>query len=327
MAGLRRGRFPMKPKHAKTQRSVQRNAGPSRLGFASSRLRVSWAIATAALLLAANAGIATETITARQIVERIQKQSGVQWRTATVDTFKAGDPDTPVKAIACVMMSTLDVLQRAAAGGANFIITHEPTYYGGQDITAPMENENDPVLAAKQEFIKSHGLVIWRFHDHLHAMKPDPVLTGVVNILGWKKYQADAAIPRFVIPATTVEDLAADIRKKFGVRTLRVVGDPKLKVTKVGFSPGASGFVAHRRQFQSNEVEALLIGEGTEWEGIEYAADATTQGKPKALILLGHIASEEAGMMECAKWLKTFVPEVPITFVNTPEFFWMPATK
>lgn len=268
---------------------------------------------------------AAEAITARQVVERIQKQSGVTWRTPTVDTFKAGDPDTPVKGIACVMMSTFDVIKRAAAGGANFIITHEPTYYSGQDNTTMLESENDPVYAAKLAFIKEHGLVIWRFHDHQHAMKPDPVVTGTANVLGWQKFQVDPATPRFVIPATTVADLAEQVRQKFGVRTLRFVGDPKLKVTKVGFAPGASGFNLQRRLLQSADVEALLIGECTEWEAVEYVSDAAAQGKPKALILIGHIASEEAGMVETAKWLKDFVPEVPVQFVTTPEFFTLPA--
>lgn len=267
---------------------------------------------------------AADALTAQQVVERIQKQSGVPWRAPTVDTFKAGDPNTPVKGIAVTMMATYDVLQRAAAGGANFIITHEPTFYGHQDVTGGLEGENDAVLAAKQTFIKEHGLVVFRFHDHLHRMQPDPVLTGVVSILGWQKYQASPDALKFVIPAITLEDLALQIKTKFGIRTLRVVGDPQRKITKIGFSPGASGFAAHRRMLQDNEVEALIFGEGTEWETMEYASDAIAQGKAKALILMGHIPSEEAGMKECAKWLQTFVPEVPVEFVVTPEPFWAP---
>jgi putative NIF3 family GTP cyclohydrolase 1 type 2 len=271
-------------------------------------------------------GVAAETApTARQVVERIQKESGVPWRTATVDTFKAGDPDTPVKGIACVMMSTQEVLQRCVAAGANFIITHEPTFYGGQDNTTVMESENDPVLAAKQAFIKQHGLVIWRFHDHQHAMRPDQVGTGIMKVLGWVSYQTAPSTPRFVIPETTLADLAEEVRRRFNVRTLRFVGDPKLKVTKVGIAHGASGFNRHRFLLQSDEVEVLLIGEGTEWEVVEYVADAVAQGKKKALIAIGHMASEEAGMSECAEWLKGFVPEVPIKFIPTPELFSLPA--
>jgi hypothetical protein len=70
------------------------------------------------------AGAQPGRLTARQVVERIQKNVGVAWRTGTVDTLKAGDPDTPVTGIATTMMATFDVLVRASAGGANLIITH-----------------------------------------------------------------------------------------------------------------------------------------------------------------------------------------------------------
>ena len=33
--------------------------------------------------------------TAQDIVDRIRKAAGVEWKAGTVDTFKAGDPSTP----------------------------------------------------------------------------------------------------------------------------------------------------------------------------------------------------------------------------------------
>src|ERR1700704_3771873 len=64
-------------------------------------------------------------LTAREVVARIQQQVGVPWQSDTVDTFKAGNPDSRVSGIAVTMMATLDVLQRAAAAGDNLIVTHE----------------------------------------------------------------------------------------------------------------------------------------------------------------------------------------------------------
>jgi hypothetical protein len=40
--------------------------------------------------------------------------------------------------------------------------------------------------------------------------------------------------------------------------------------------------------------------------------------------MLTHIPSEQAGMEECAKWLKTFVKEVPVEFVAAKQPFWQP---
>src|SRR5437763_283254 len=74
-------------------------------------------------------------LTARGVIERIQKNVGVPWRTPTVDTFKAGDPDTPVTGIATTFTATEDVLQRAADSGKNLIITHAPTSNHHEDET------------------------------------------------------------------------------------------------------------------------------------------------------------------------------------------------
>jgi Tfp pilus assembly ATPase PilU len=71
------------------------------------------------------------------------------------------------------------------------------------------------------------------------------------------------------------------------------------------------------------DVEVLLIGESREWETIEYARDATEQGMHKAMIILGHVPSEEAGMEQCAVWLKTFIKEIPVNYIQTPEPFWV----
>lgn len=83
-----------------------------------------------AILLGTVAGSAAQErhITARELVAEIQQQVGVEWQKDTVDTFKAGDPDTAVTGIAVTMMATMDVLERASAKGLNFVITHEPTF-------------------------------------------------------------------------------------------------------------------------------------------------------------------------------------------------------
>jgi len=265
---------------------------------------------------------AANRLTARQVIERIQKNVGVKWHNQTVDTFKAGDPDTPVTGIATTMMATYDVLQRAAAAGDNLIVTHEPAFYDGQDETAALAKESDAVLAAKMAFIDKHHLVIWRFHDHWHDRTPDGIQTGMIRALGWKKFQNPSDDHLFVMPETTLDKLASGIKAQLGIRTLRVVGDPLMRVTKVALNPGYSGFGDERHTLQRDDVEVLVMGEGLEWETIEYGVDASAEGKRKALIVLGHIPSEQAGMEDCAQWLKGFVTEVPVQFIATAEPFW-----
>lgn len=262
-------------------------------------------------------------LTARDVVTRIQRQVGIPWQSDTVDTFKSGNPDAPVSGIAVTMMATLDVLQRAVAAGDNLIITHEPTFFDHRDVSDQLpEKDDDPVLVAKRKFIADHNLVIWRFHDHWHARNPDGIEAGMVHALGWEKFQDPHDQYLFHIPETPLDKLASDLKRTLGIHIVRVVGDPGLRVTTLVLAPGAAGLTAHAKALEMPDVQALVIGEAQEWEAVEYVADAVSEGKQKSLIILGHIPSEQAGMEECTRWLKTFVTEVPIQFVPAHEPFW-----
>jgi len=276
-------------------------------------------------ILLAGAGLAATTargettLTAAEVIERIQKNVGVPWNAQTVDRVIAGDPQTPVKGIATTMMSTLDVIQRCAAAGKNLIITHEPTFWLHQDTVDTVRD--NAVYRRKAEFIRENNLVIWRFHDHWHAHRPDGIATGMAQALGWEN-NADAQDPRlFVFPAIPLSQFAKDIAVRLKIRTMRIVGDSALPVRRVianwGYISQGPGIQLLARP----DVDVLIGGEAREWEVVEYAQDAISAGQAKALILMGHIVSEQAGMKYCAEWLKGFVTEAPVQFVPAPEPF------
>ena len=194
------------------------------------RLRVCLRAALLALALgtAASAPAQPRRLTSRDVIARIQKNVGVEWKEPTVDTFKAGDPDRPVTGVAVTMMATLAVLKRAAAAGCNLVITHEPTFYDHRDETATLEGENDAVLAAKQKFIREHGLVVFRFHDYWHARRPDGIYAGMIRALGWERWRKAGSDRFFVTPGTTVGRLASDIKRRLRINAVRIVGATKI---------------------------------------------------------------------------------------------------
>lgn len=265
--------------------------------------------------------LSAQTVTAAEITGRIIEKSGVTVPNPTVDTFKAGDPKTPVRRIAVTMMATLDVLKRAAANGDNFVITHEPTFYSHRDTLGVLESENDAVLSAKKKFIADHGLVIWRFHDIPHRMKPDMIMHGVVHLLGWEKNQRESSGQLFDLVPTTLGQLAAAVSNRLGANATRIIGDANARVSKVGLTEGFPGFAANRHVVQGHALDVLVMGEDHEWETIEYAKDAIDAGQLKGVIVVGHIASEQAGMEEVARWLRSFIADVPVDFVPTREPF------
>jgi len=276
-----------------------------------------------AALIFVPSAYAQQPLTARDVVERIKQRIGVPWTEPTVDTFKDGDPATPVTGVAVTMMATFDVLQRAAAHGANLVITHEPTFYDHFDKLDVLEAEHDSVTAAKRAFIREHRMVVVRMHDHWHRRKPEPMATDLARTLGWDRYRSAENEFVYRLPETTLAELASIIRRRLPAPTLRVVGDPSLRVSKIVLVPGAAGFDRHRQALRQ-DVQVLVIGEAREWETVEYVADAVTAGQKKALIILGHIPSEQDGMEEFAHWLATFVKEVPVTFVPAADPFWAP---
>jgi putative NIF3 family GTP cyclohydrolase 1 type 2 len=261
-------------------------------------------------------------LTAREVVRRIRQHVGVPWRTPTADDFKSGDPDAPITGITTTFMSTFELLQRSVSAGNNFVITHEPTFWSATDIIS--ELKDDPLYQQKLKYIEDNKLVVWRFHDHWHARRPDGIFAGWNRVMGWDQHTVAGATPfshEYVIPETRLQDLAKEIQTKLNVHSLRLVGDPDLKVSRVG---NAGHYIAQCMNLLPR-VDAIMVFECREWEAAEYVRDAIAVGQKKALIQMPHEGGEEMGMDECARWLQTFVTEVPVKFIPSGDPFWLPA--
>lgn len=260
-----------------------------------------------------------QSITANDIIQRIQKNVTCEWGTETVDNIKVGSGETKVTGIATTFMATMDVLQKAVDENCNLIITHEPTFYNHFDNQELLKN--DEVQSAKLKFIKEHNLTIFRFHDHIHMTSPDGITEGIVDKMKWQSFRIGKS-NQFTIPPTTLKSLTNEMATIFNSDIIRAVGDPGLEVTKVHFILGAAGSGAHFNAFKNEDFDVLVIGEAREWETIPYVKDAAAMNMKKGLIVLGHADSEEAGMKYCADWLSEFVTEVPIKFIPAGNPFW-----
>ena len=259
-------------------------------------------------------------LTANQVIGLIKKNVGVPWSGQTVDTFKTGNPEDGVTGITTCMFADMKVLQKAVAEKTNLIITHEPVFYNHLDETKNLEN--DLVYQAKIKFINDHKLIIWRFHDHFHRMKPDGIYAGMIEKLGWGKFQTDQSMVRFQFDSQKLSQFVVKLKAIFPGSSLRVIGNPDLKFTGVALAVGAPGSTEHIQLLEEPQIEVLVAGEAPEWETYQYVYDAQLQGKNKAVIFLGHANSEEAGMNYCTKWLKGFLPkDLKINYVETGSCF------
>ncbi|MGO9260897.1 MAG: Nif3-like dinuclear metal center hexameric protein [Bryobacteraceae bacterium] len=260
-------------------------------------------------------------MTANEVVERIKKNLGVPWNERTYrDTFKAGSPDAEVKGIATTFMSTLDQLQRSHAAGMNMVVTHEPTFWSDTDTVTDLTG--DPIYQFKVDFCDRNHMVVWRFHDHWHARRPDMEWVGLARALGWEGRETGPNQHRYTLLPTTLGALAADVQRHMNARALRVVGDPNAKISTIALGVG------YNIPRISPDVDVVMGGESPEAGGAlddtEYVLDAAALGMHKGQIILGHSVSEEPGMEDCATWLRTFITEVPIQWIRAGEPFWSP---
>ena len=105
------------------------------------------------------------------------------------------------------------------------------------------------------------------------------------------------------------------MQTKLKAGTLRLEGDPNLVITHIVLVPGAAGLEKQVRALRPDEIQLEIAGEASEWETVEYVRDAITQGRHKALILLGHEVSEEPGMEKCTEDLRQLFPGMKVEHI------------
>jgi putative NIF3 family GTP cyclohydrolase 1 type 2 len=238
----------------------------------------------------------------------------------TVDTIKAGDPSQPVKGIVTTMFATDAIIRRTIDLQANFIIAHEPTFYNHADETAWLGD--DPVLRYKRDLLDKHGIVIWRFHDGIHAHKPDGIRMGTMQAMGWADYYDDANPPLVTLPSElSLLDLITHFKKGLHVDSVKYIGDLSQRCSRIVLAPGAAGGRRQVGMIQQYQPDLLVCGEINEWETSEYVRDARYQGRQIALIVLGHCVSEEAGLQWLVPVLQKKIPGVPVTHLPSGDAF------
>lgn len=255
-------------------------------------------------------------MTIQEIIDAIVAAVPEFSRPQTVDTLKVGDPAQECTGIVVTFLATVEVIRRAVEANANLIISHESPFFHHAD-DAPW-TEDLELYRAKRHLLDEHRIAIWRFHDYLHTLRPDPTVAGLAQELGWEAYLKEGW--HYQIPATTVGDLATLIKAKLDLPYVRVVGRLGMPCKNISIMPGFMGDKGQIGALDQPDIDVSICGEVHEWETAEYARDAMQLDRHKALILIGHAASEEPGMRWIIPWLQEHLPGQTITYVPTGQF-------
>jgi len=264
----------------------------------------------------------------KEVIECILNETcGSQRLQPTCDNIIIGSGEAEVTGIVTTFMATVDVIHEAIRLGANFIITHEPTWFNGGDESGWCQQ--DQVYLKKKQLIEENNITIWRFHDHMHINpNKDYIYDGFLKEIGWMDYMLeDPKMPHaYEIPETTLDELALFFKNKLTMDTIQVIGNGEMPVKRVGILVGGGSLGLGREmmpmeQMEQKNLDVIVCGDITEWTLSAYVNDAKQMGLNKSMIVLGHERSEEAGMKYLAPMVKEMVPEVEVTFVDAKEPF------
>lgn len=275
-------------------------------------------------------------MTVKEIIDGIIRKTGVTPLPSdkTCDQLMSGSYDMEVTKIVTTFMATVEVIRKAAEVGANFIITHEPTWFTGKDDVEWVEE--DPVYLEKKKLIEENHIAIWRFHDHMHRSAEDGIYRGYEEEFGWKDYRIDIQsnsndfIDRFGgcyhIPRTTLAELCKFYKSKLQMDVIQIVGNPDMTVERVGVLVGGGSLGLGMEELpmklmKARDLDLVICGDITEWTLSAYVRDATQLGMNKGMLVLGHERSEEPGMKHLGTWLESIVGNLEVVFVDAKEPF------
>ncbi len=237
----------------------------------------------------------------------------------TVDTVKIGDPQQKLNGIATTFLPTCEVIDKTRAAGANLLVTHEPIFYNHRDEVDWLAD--DSIYTYKRKLLEEARIVVWRFHDYWHRVRPDPVTAALLEDIGLGEAETGDENYLCTIAPTPLARLAKSFKERLGLPMVRVIGDLERPCRRIGVLPGAWGGRMQIGVLARERPDLLVCGEINEWETSIYVQDAIWAGQTTALIILGHVNTEEPGMRALADWLRIRLPGVPVRHVPMGEQF------
>ncbi|MFH1071590.1 MAG: Nif3-like dinuclear metal center hexameric protein [Candidatus Glassbacteria bacterium] len=232
----------------------------------------------------------------------------VKWED-TVDTFKSGGPQEPVRGIAVGWMSYSSALAKAVEMDCNLFVTHEPTYYNHRD--------NDETIfrfepaRAKRKFIEDNRLTIIRCHDVWDQFPKVGIPTAWGSAIGLPG-PIDGSGYYYVYDGEgrTAAEVARRIAGKVaevGQPGVQLIGDRQRKVGRVVVGCGAITPMFHFIEKLAADMAVCSDDGFTYWRDGAFAIDT---GFPVAVV--NHPVTEEYGVIQLARQIAEKFPAVPV---------------
>jgi len=255
-----------------------------------------------------------------------QKLNPDLWLTETCDGFKFGDQTTEIKGTAVTWMATMSVIETAISHGHNFIVTHEPTFYNlfkilpfpcpkSRDRDQIEDFENDLVYRKKIDYLSRNNMVVYRLHDTWDTLDAYGILDSWATALSFNKMIAfDGHHKVYEISPIPLGELGKQIKRRMKLKCIRIVGKLESIARKIGLGVGAWGTIDNLKACMKMGADVFVTGETCEWQTVRFAEDCGI-----AMIVVGHINSENFGMRNLARFLRNAFPHLNVEFIDAED--------
>lgn len=235
-------------------------------------------------------------------------------RNRTVDTVKAGDPTKEIHTVGVGWMATIYNLRAAHELGCELFITHEPTFW---EHAAPEQKNRrvEPGLS-KQEFLSESGMVVLRAHDSWDNWPEIGIRDSWARGLGLTNFIAQDETrwhAVYQIEETTLAEFARYMAGKvkiLGEDSVRVLGDPQMRVSRPSLGVGCGGPDTDMIEFGSDVL--IVCDDGANyWSTRERLVELGV-----GVIVVEHGTSEMWGLENLARHLAERFPELQVHYFD-----------
>ncbi len=241
------------------------------------------------------------------IEQRYGKNYALDWDNVGL---LVGRDNQEVSVIYIAVDATDEVIEAAAAAGADLLITHHPLIFSGMK------------RITNQDFIGRRVLRLIQEDISYYAMHTNYDVMGMADLaakkLGWKDAKvldvtgenvdgepygigkiADLEKPPCTSGPIRLKDYCNQIKDAFSLDTVQVFGDLEKPIERAAICPGSGKSVIREAVLKGADV--LITGDIGHHEGI----DAAAQGM--AVVDAGHYGIEKIFVADMAEYLKEHV--------------------
>jgi putative NIF3 family GTP cyclohydrolase 1 type 2 len=235
----------------------------------------------------------------------------VDW-TNTTDTFKAGDPEKPVRTVAVAWKANWDALRQAVAGNADLFVSHESICVRAVNgSTEPEVNSALPSEKPKFEWLAKTGLTVYRCHDVWDRFPKFGIRDSWQKGLDIGDQIVADGYPLFVteIDPTTAGALAEHVLQQIrplGQNGLPLSGDPEQRVSRVATGTGVTTDPVHMIELGAD------VGIITDDYYLHVRIGEHARELDFPTLVVNHGVSEEWGVRNLAHYLEQTFPALEV---------------